>query len=311
MAEEIGIAILAYGGGGEHEPLVASLLAGGIAPDSIVVVHNQAVAGEPPARVPAGCRLISTEHNLGYAGGMNVGIARLHEMGVERLLVLTHDARLRAGCLEELLEGQRRSSFGILGPALLLSGTETPFSFGGIVRADGTTAHLRRRPAVTDDNIARCDWVDGGTMLIKREVIDAVGGFDERFWGYFEEADFCLRARRAGFKVGVVVDATADQEPGGAKRLGAWAYLSTRNSIAFARRAAAGRGLWTLTTRAVRIVASNLARTLVRAVGLRAGDPREPLVLAIGVGCGTVAYYRRRWGPPPTWLPGQGDVGNA
>lgn len=43
------------------------------------------------------------------------------------------------------------------------------------------------------------DWVAGASMIIRRSVIDAIGGFDENYFLYFEESDFCWRARRAGF----------------------------------------------------------------------------------------------------------------
>jgi N-acetylglucosaminyl-diphospho-decaprenol L-rhamnosyltransferase len=43
------------------------------------------------------------------------------------------------------------------------------------------------------------DWVPGASMMIRREVFDALGGFDENYFLYFEETDFCFRARKAGF----------------------------------------------------------------------------------------------------------------
>jgi GT2 family glycosyltransferase len=148
-------------------------------------------------------------------------------------------------------------------------------------------------------------------MLVRRGVFELVGDFDERFWGYCEEADLCLRARRAGFSVGVVPAARADQAPGGSKRLGAWAYLMTRNGIEYARRAAGLRGLLASTSRAVWLVALNLLRTVLRALRLRRGGPAEPWTLAVGIARGALDRFRGRWGPPPPNLPGMGDLRNA
>jgi N-acetylglucosaminyl-diphospho-decaprenol L-rhamnosyltransferase len=310
--ETLGTAVLAYGGGEEWVPLLESLLAEGIAPDSILVVHNPARPGELPPAVPHGCEVMQAPRNLGYAGGMNLGVARLRERGVDLLLLLTHDARLRSGALEALLGAVRSASrYGILAPALLLSGTDRPFSFGGLTSAGGGNAHVKELPAVPADDVFACDWVDGGTMLIRAETLDAVGGFDERFWGYCEEAELCLRARRAGFAVGVVPAARADQSPGGTKRLGAWAYLMTRNGIEYARLAAGTRGLVTISARSVWLVVLNLARSALRALRLRPGGRREPWTLAVGIARGTIDYYRGRWGPPPPGLPGTGDLDNA
>ena len=81
-----------------------------------------------------------------------------------------------------------------------------------------------------------CDWVDGGAMVLRREALERVGGFDERFFAYCEEAELCLRITRAGWRVGVLDGARAQQAPGGSSRPGAWSYLITRNGLAYARR---------------------------------------------------------------------------
>lgn len=309
--EGLGVAVLAYGGGREFVPLLDSLFAAGVAADSVTIVHNQAEPGEPAPAAPPGCEVVQTDRNRGYAGGMNVGIERLLGRGVEQLLLLTHDARFREGALARLREAAaRQPGFGILAPALLLTGTETPFSYGGLTSPGGANSHRKEPPAGADE-VAACDWVDGGTMLVRRDVFERVGAFDERFWGYCEEADLCLRARRAGFAVGVVPAARADQDPGGTKRIGAWAYLMTRNGIEYARRAAGRRGLLESTLRAAGIVAINLLRVVLRTLRLRPGPSAEPWALAAGTGRGIADRYRGNWGPPPPGLPGMGDLSNA
>lgn len=310
--ETLGVVVLAYGGGGEHERLIESLFAEGVPSASVLVVHNPAEPDEPPPVVPSGCELLQATRNLGYTGGMNLGIARLQERGMDLLLLLTHDARLREGALDALLSAARREPrYGVLGPALVVAGTETPFSFGGITRADGTNTHIRELPPTVAKGVFACDWVDGGTMLIRREALERIGVFDESFWGYCEEADLCLRVRRSGFLVGVAVDAIADQDPGAEKRPGAWAYLLTRNGTEYARRAAGARGVLTITTRAACLVAFELARVLLRSVRPRPGGAQEPWALAVGTAWGLLDYFRRRWGPPPPGLPGMGDLHNA
>jgi GT2 family glycosyltransferase len=313
VTDTLGVAVLAYGDGGEFEPLIESLLAEGVPSTSILVVHNPARPGEAAPAVAPGCELIQTGRNLGYAGGMNVGVARLLERGAELLLLLTHDARLRRGALERLLAATAlHSELGLIAPVLLLAGTETPYSFGGRTSASGGNSHRKEAPGgqATQD-VLPCDWVDGGTMLVRREVFERVGDFDERFWGYCEEADLCLRARRGGFLVGVVASARADQSPGATKRLGAWAYLMSRNGIEYGRRAAGARGLVARTAAALWLVAFSLLRTALRGLRLRPGPAAEPWALAVGTARGAIDRYRGRWGPPPPNLPGMGDLSNA
>jgi N-acetylglucosaminyl-diphospho-decaprenol L-rhamnosyltransferase len=308
----LGVVVLAYGSDGEYRPLLETLLAQAVPPSAIVVVQNPASPGEPALRVPRGCQLVQAERNLGYAGGMNLGIACQRERDVDFILLLTHDARLRSGALDLLLNTARRHpDHGALGPAMVWAGSDRPFSFGGITRANGTNAHVRERPTSIADGVFDSDWIDGGAMLLRSDILDRVGTFDERFWAYCEEAELCLRIRRAGYRIGVVVDALADQAPGGTKRPGAWAYLMTRNGIAFARRTAGLRGLATATARSTARAAFNFIRAGLRATRLRPGGPREPWALAVGIARGTVDYFRGRWGPPPPGLPGLGDLRNA
>lgn len=304
--------MLAYGAGGEHRQLMATLRAEGVACEDVVIVHNPSSPGEPSPAVPFGCELVKAERNLGYAGGMNLGIARQRERGADLILLLTHDARLRQGALELLTDAARRNpAHGVLGPALVWPDSDRPFSFGGITRADGSNTHVRERPASIADGVFETDWIDGGAMLLRAEALDRVGSFDERFWAYCEEAELCLRMRRAGHRVGVVVGALAEQAPGGTKRPGAWAYLISRNGIAFSRRAAGLRGLAKATARAGARAALNFLRAGLRAARLRRGDPGEPWALAVGIARGTLDYFRGRWGPPPADLPGMGDLRNA
>jgi len=310
--EKLGVAVLAYGREGQHLPLVEALLAECVPISSLTVVHNPAEPGEPPAAAPAGCEVIRCERNLGYAGGMNRGIEALLERGFDLILLLTHDARLRSGALAALLEAtRRRRDFGVLGPALVLAGEETPFSFGGITRRSGTNAHIRARPDDAEGGVISCDWIDGGAMLVRRDVLEGTGGFDERFWGYFEEADLCLRVRRSGARVGVAVDAVMDQAPGGSRRPGAWSYLLTRNGTEYARRAVGVRGVLGMTLRTTWNMGYELMRAGLRWIGLRHGDPGEPWAIAVGAGRGLIDYFRGRWGPPPSDLPGMGDVQNV
>jgi len=310
-AERLGIVILAYGSSAEHAPLVEWLLAQGVDPEAILIVHNPAEPGESAPPNPTDCPVLESGQNLGYAGGMNLGVEAQRKRGVEEVLLLTHDVRLRQGALDEMLAAADSSpAFGVLGPALVFTGTDTPFSFGGLTSDNGVNRHIKNPPGNLAPVLA-CDWVDGGAMLVRRTVFDAVGGFDERFWGYCEEADLCLRAKRAGFGVGVVAAALAEQEPGATKRPGAWAYLTTRNGLEYARRAVGVRGVVTVAAITARDMAIDVGRSALRRLGLRPGSPDATWSMAVGAARGAFDYVRGRWGPPPPQLRGMGDLHNV
>jgi GT2 family glycosyltransferase len=136
--------------------------------------------------------------------------------------------------------------------------------------------------------------VSGCVMLIRRELFDRAGVFDERYFYSFEDIEFCLRARRAGFRSLLVPSAIAYHE--GHRSIGAASvsrlYYAARNHLLLAQSVQPLTGL-RAAARAAGIVALNLAYAL-RAPGMRR-------VAAIGaVLRGTVDHLQGRYGPRPS-----------
>jgi GT2 family glycosyltransferase len=293
--------ILAYGAGDLHVPLLASLLGAGVAPEALVVVHNPASAEDRPGGVP-GVPVIRNRRNLGYAGAMNIGIRHQLARGARHVLLLTHDTRPRPGALAALGRAAARSpEFGVLGPALCFAGSERAFSYGGRTARDGSVGHVLDPPA--PGRVAACDWIDGSAMLLRADALAGVGLLDDRFFMYFEETDLCLRMRRGGWSVGVVVEAIAEQEPGRGRRIGAFTYLMTRNGTEYARCVAGTRGVAAAVRRVVLETPAHLG-----AVVRRSAAAAESRVVLAAMWLGLLDFARRRFGPPPARLAGLGDV---
>jgi N-acetylglucosaminyl-diphospho-decaprenol L-rhamnosyltransferase len=195
----------------------------------VVVVDNGSTDGSVELvrqRFPADA-LIANSSNRGYAAANNQGIARASG---RYLLLLNSDAEAEPAALRTLVayaDGHPKA--GVIGPKLLNpDGTLQP-SGGRFPTPASTVASLlglnrltgRPRYGTTRDYSlpAEVDEVSGAAMLIRREVIDQVGGLDEGFaWGY-EDVDYCLRARRAGWHVHYVPDARVMHHWGGTQRL--------------------------------------------------------------------------------------------
>lgn len=303
---DLHVVVLAYGPEGEHVELVESLLGAGVRPDRLTVVHNPASGGAGPPPLPAG-RLVRMPRNVGYGTAMNAGVRDALAAGARTLLLLTHDARLPPAALAELLAAADRApDFGALGPALLARGEARPWSYGAVGAPWEWPVHRTEPAGVEATRVAPCDWIDGAALLVRRAALEAAGPFDERYFMYFEEPDLCLRLRRAGWRVGVAVDAVAEQRPGARSRRGAYMYLDTRNGLEYARRLG---GAPAVRRRARRHLAYcwRIAKWIVK-------DFRDPAVREEVIGelvpilAGLAHFALRRWGPPPGWLPGLGDV---
>lgn len=307
---QLGVVVLTYGTPGRYEPLLRTLLAAKVDPASVVLVQNPATSDEPRLE-PSDDRVavLRLERNAGYPGGMNAGIRQQSARGVTHVLLLTHDVRLRPGALGALLAASAaHPSAGVLGPALWDAETQIPFSFGVRRTRWGGLIHVETLPSASagGSEVMACDSIDGAAMLIRSDVLTQVGLFADRFFMYFEEADLCLRATRAGWQVGVVAGAQAEQQVGVSRRPGTWGYLMTRNGLAYARSAVGPLGLIGGLGRFCREVVRHALLGL-RPSTSRAARPVHWLILR-GTTRGVLDYFLGRWGPPPRSLAGLGDV---
>jgi N-acetylglucosaminyl-diphospho-decaprenol L-rhamnosyltransferase len=157
--------------------------------------------------------LVTALKNGGFAYGNNVALQHACAEGPPRYLhLLNPDTIVRTGAIGALFDFlETHREVGIAG-----SGLENPdgsqwqyaFRFPSVLSEleEGLgfwlTSRWLRRWAVTwpmTSMAQAVDWVSGASMMIRWSVIDQIGGFDENYFLYFEETDFCLRARKAGF----------------------------------------------------------------------------------------------------------------
>lgn len=301
---DLGVIILSYGHEEEFAPLVDDLLAHHeLAPDQITIVHNPFGPDDDwrPA-VPPGVHLLALDDNRGYAGGLNAAL-RSPSDTTWRLL-LTHDARLGAGAVETMLRaGGQDPRIGIIGPRLTLQDATTWST--GVTVASGVARHVSEQ--ATRSGVVARDAVDGTIMLVRTEMARAIGGFDERFFMYWEETEFCLRARRAGWRVAVAQDAVAVTRPGSSRRHAVHAYLLTRNGLAFGWADARGRGVAGQLAEAAR----RCFNSLPHPIGAHWRERAMWMITAdrvLGTALGLVDFLRRRWGKPPELLRRRSDV---
>jgi N-acetylglucosaminyl-diphospho-decaprenol L-rhamnosyltransferase len=224
-AAEVSIVIVNWNGGpflraavesvARHPPRVAF---------EIIVIDNASSddsldwlrAGGADALLGAGrVRLVENAENLGFSKGNNQGFAL---SDAPLLFLLNSDAEVRAGALDKLVETIRSDArVGAVGPRLvnpdgslqasvfrnpqaaweiLVAGLRLdrliPARLRGGLLLGGHWDHATRR------DVTR---VSGAAMMVRREVIEDVGGLDERFHMYGEDVEWCLRIARAGWRI--------------------------------------------------------------------------------------------------------------
>lgn len=187
--------------------------------------------------------LIKNKRNLGFAEGNNVGIRHaIYEKKVDWVLLLNNDTIVDPNFLIELLNAaQRDRNIGVLGPKIyFLNSPRIWFAGGKINWFTGLAYNIRKDK--TDNGkfceIKDVDYITGCAFMIKKEVIERVGLLDPDYFIYFEDADFCIRARRKGFRVVFVPKSKIWHKVSGftkgASPLGL--YLNMRNNIIFMRK---------------------------------------------------------------------------
>jgi GT2 family glycosyltransferase len=267
----------------------------------LVIVHNPAQADEPPlANSTSGVTVLRTSRNLGYTGGMNAGIRHFLARQFEWILLLNDDVRFHPHALQHLLESASRADgYGLLGPALRWSNGR--LYFGGRRDSMGFVTSVLEDPTGPDPAaVVETDWIQGCALLARGELFKQVGLFDERFFMYTEETDLCLRAARAGWRIGIVPGAVAEQEHGHVRRPLLFAYLVARNKPEYLRRASGIRGvvlwLWSQLCPSWELLKVWKGR---RSAPYQRRQARGILLATLQ---GTAAFFVRRWGVPPAWL---------
>jgi N-acetylglucosaminyl-diphospho-decaprenol L-rhamnosyltransferase len=182
----------------------------------IVIVNNAKDDTQLPEVIApfADVKLINAETNLGYGAAMNLGVG-LSE-ATEWVLLANPDLTLEADALSQLVAaGMRNKDAGAIGPLIYTPGGEVypsarrlPSLRHGIGHAllspvwkrnPWTLSYLADRENPPRERQA--GWISGACMLVRRSAFDQIGGFDDKFFMYFEDVDMCARLARAGWRI--------------------------------------------------------------------------------------------------------------
>jgi GT2 family glycosyltransferase len=235
MTPTLAAVVVNYNSGNELRAALESIVRETPGPWEAVVVDNASSDGSEAAALDFGAsvRLLRNAANVGFARGVNQAVANTT---ASRVLVINPDCQLRSGALPPLLAVLDADPRCAIVAPQVLDPDGTP---QGNARGDpdmltglfGRTSALRRtlpglnvarRNVVTDATLTggsmTVDWVSGACMLVRRDALEAVGGFDERYFMYWEDADLCRRLRRHGYIIRYAPGALAVHRVGQSSR---------------------------------------------------------------------------------------------
>jgi GT2 family glycosyltransferase len=204
MQARVSAIVINYNGGHDLIRCLESLGEQSLPPEEIIVVDNSSHDGSLDRALAdfPNVTAIANKTNQGFAGGANTGAAAATG---DLLLFLNPDVVLHAECLALLAEGLLKAP-GVAGPAVQLQ-ARVGKEYGGTIDRLGYPAGLR--------SPGNPLYVPGSALATSRCTFQDLGGFDERYFMFVEDLDYCWRVLLAGGDVTVPANAEAFHRGGG------------------------------------------------------------------------------------------------
>ncbi len=166
----------------------------------MIVINNEAENMDDALTSFPEIEVIEAEKNLGFGRAHNLGVKKARG---EYVFFLNPDASVLPGLFEELIAVFKSDeNVGIAGPLII--------GESGVVEEE----HCGRRKdpislvkakiygaSETAQDPFEVDWLSGGAMMVRRDLFEKLGGFDDDYFMYFEDVDLCLRAQKEGRKI--------------------------------------------------------------------------------------------------------------
>lgn len=188
-------------------------------------------------------KLLRSEKNLGFSGGNNIGINYALANNVDYILLLNNDTTVKPDFLEPLLKKfLDEKEVGIVAPMINYYGEpQRVWTVGGrISRIRGSgfadSNILESKITYTDKEVS---FVSGCCMLIHKDVLKRIGLFDENYFLYTEDTDFCYRVKKAGYKIYVTTQSKIFHKVNKSTKKNLPSlplYYTTRNRLYFSRK---------------------------------------------------------------------------
>jgi GT2 family glycosyltransferase len=220
--------------GSSYQPREVILVENGSRPESVAALRG----------APGYDLLIESPRNLGFTGGNNLGIRAALERGADLVFVLNNDTIVNRETIGTLVAALAANpDAGIATPKIRFYRPDNLIWYGG-----GTFSTWVQNPIMSGykqiddgrwDTPGDVDFASGCAMLVRRALFDRFGGFVEEYFAVWEDLDFCLNARSAGYRIMYVPSAVIwhkESSAAGGHDAPGYVYYQIRNRLLFLAR---------------------------------------------------------------------------
>ena len=206
---------------------------------SVLLVDNashQPINRQELTQFKVAINYIISPHNLGFAGGNNLAIEYIKDNNYQYdyLFLQNNDTILIDDSLDRLVDVLEKEGVEIGGLVNYFYDCPSKiWQAGSFIRASRLSGREMNSFHLDSAELIYVDSIPGSSMLIKSEVVQAIGLFDERYFAYYEEMDFCTRAKENGYKVSFLPDTRILHKVGRSSTSKLKHYLRTRNTLLF------------------------------------------------------------------------------
>jgi len=214
MTETVAVVVVTYNRADLLERMLVGLTALDRVPDTVIVVDNASTDHTPAVLAAAtnpGLQVVRTDENLGGAGGFHLGVRTAYEAGYDRIWLMDDDVIPAPTCLTVLMDRDEDCLMAVREDldGRLIEKAATRFDLRNPLAIHPKRALVetdfgsrdRMPEAVELENVA----FEG--FMVRRGVIDAIGLPDPSYFIFYDDVDFAVRARRAGFRIWALRDA--------------------------------------------------------------------------------------------------------
>lgn len=203
---KVGIVVLNYNGAEDTLKCIASLKSLSYRNYEIWIIDNSSRESGILANSNLDFFYIRNPENLGFAAGNNVGISLALQRGADYIFILNNDTVVHPEVILQLVEvAEKDKEIGIVGPKICYLDEPERVWFAGasIDLTTGDSPHWGQGELDQGQysNIVEVDRLCGCAMLVKAEVIRNIGMLDPDYFLYYEDVDWCARAKKAGYKM--------------------------------------------------------------------------------------------------------------